>query len=306
MNTLSRRTTSAAFACLVVLVATPHFAGAQSTDYPDSGYSSGDTRDAVTDLFDLAMYAPAPMAGEALPGVPAQAIDLALAQSPTLSVSPAAGVPARFVAIDNHFDVHPDGSSTATSHIEMQLLSPQAVAALAQPALTYSDSLQDLQVRNAYTLKRDGTKLPVAPDAILIRQKAVPSPLFTDLKEKVILFPNVEPGDTLVYDSIVQSKATIPGQFYFGVFIPRGLEIDNETLSFAAPKSFPLSFDVYGVAVQKAAEGDELTYTIRYANRTPALELPQFLSNLDHGQRVFASSSGSFDAMAQAYAPLLS
>jgi transglutaminase-like putative cysteine protease len=305
MNTVSRRTTSATLACLFVLVATPHIAGAQSADYENSGYSDSDTPDALTELFDLTAIQSAPIAGDALPGVPTQAVALALAQSPATFVSPAAGVPARFVAIDNRFEVHADGSSTATSHIELQLLSPQAVAALAQPALTFSDSLQDLQVRNAYTLKRDGTKFPVAPDAILVRQKAVPSPMFTDLKEKVILFPNVEPGDTLVYESVVQTKAAIPGQFSFGTFIPRMLEIDNETIVFAAPKSLPLSFDAYGLAVQKSTEGDELTYTIHYANRTPALELPQFLSELDHGQRLFASSSGTFDAMAQAYAPLL-
>jgi transglutaminase-like putative cysteine protease len=308
MKTVLRRATNVMLACLFVLIVTPHLAGAQSLDYSSdypSDYANDDTPDVINDLFDTAMTESAPAAAEALPGVPAQAFDLALAQSPA-SVNPAAGVPARFLAIENHFDVHADESTTATSHIEMQLLSPQAVAALAQPALTYSDSLQSLEIKNAYTLKRDGTRLPVAPDAILVRQKAVPSPLFTDLKEKVILFPNVEPGDTLVYDSIVQSQPPIPGQFYFAAVIPRVVEIDNETLSFTVPNSRPLNFDTYGLAVQKSAEGDTLTYTIHYTNRMPVLELPQFLSDLDHGQRIFASSAGTFDVVAQAYAPMLS
>lgn len=301
MNTTLRRTTTVVLVCLFAVIATPHLAGAQSSDYSDD-----DTPDAVAELFDLAMIEPEPMAEDALPGVPAQVLDLALTQSPAAPPGPAAGVPARFLAVDNRFDVHADGSSTTTSHIELQLLSPEVVAALAQPALTYSDSLQDLQIKNAYTLKPDGTRLSVAPDAILVRQKAVPSPLFTDLKEKVILFPNVEPGDTLVYDSVLQSRATIPGQFYFGISVPRALEIDNETLTFTAPKSLPLSFDAYGLAVQKSVDGDRLIYSVRYANRTPVLELPQFLSDFDHGQRIFVSSAGTFDAMAQAYAPMLS
>ena len=166
--------------------------------------------------------------------------------------------------------------------------------------------MQDLQVTSAYTLKPDGTKLPVSPDAILVRQKAMPSPFFSDLKEKVILFPNVEPGDTLVYDSVIQSQARIPGQFYFGAHIPRAIEIDSDTITFVTPKSLPLTFDPYGFAVQKTAEGGNLVYTIRYVNRTPALELPQYLSDLDHGQRVFASSVGTFDALAAGYEPLIS
>ena len=298
MSVALKRAAKIVLACAFAVIASPHFAGAQSADFYED-----DTPDALNEIFDPATVQPLPASDNAMLGVPSQALDFAVTQSPASQSAPAAGVPARFLVVNNRFDVHPDGSSTTTSHVEIQLLSPQAVAALAQPALSYSDSLQDMQIRNAYTLKRDGTKLPVSPDAILVRQKAMPTPYFSDLKEKVILFPNVEPGDTLVYDSIVQSQARIPGQFYFGVSIPRILEIDDETITFATPKSRPLSFDTYGLTVQKSSDGDDLIYTIHYSNRTPVLELPQFLSDMDHGQRVFASSMGSFDAMAEGYAP---
>ena len=299
-----RRATYVALAVLFVLFAAPHIASAQATDDP-SDYSSADydsdgTPDAISELLDVAMVQPPT---EMLPGVPAAAM-IDLAQSPNASAA-APGVPARFLVVSNHFDIHADGSVTATSHIEMQLVSPQAVSILAQPAIAYSDSMQTLDIRSAYTLKRDGTRVPVAPDAILVRQKAVPSPLFTDMKEKVILFPNVEPGDTLVYDSVLQSRPPIPGQFYFGIHIPRVIEIDNETISFSTPRSLPLNFDTYGLAVQKGSDGDQLTYTVHYSNRTPTMEYPQFLSDLDQGQRLFASTAGNYDAMVQSYAPLV-
>src|SRR5208282_6368851 len=166
MSTVLRRATNVMLAGLFVLVATQNFAGAQSSDYPPD-YSDGDAPDAVAELFDVALAQPAP-AADAFLGIPSQA--LALAQSPTAALSPAAGTPARFLTINNHFAVQPDGGATIASHIEMQLLSTQAVNALAQPALTFSDSLQTLEIKSAYTLKRDGTKLPVAPDAILVRQ----------------------------------------------------------------------------------------------------------------------------------------
>jgi len=313
--------------CFAAVIAAPHFAGAQSSDYSGdysrdypgsiSGSYSGDysqdyaredsgddTQDSMSDAFASAAALSAPVANDVTLGVPSQAI--VLAQAPAGSSAPAEGVAVRFIALDNRFDVHADGSSTVTSHVELQLISPQAVAALAEPALSYSDSLQDLQIRNAYTLKKDGTRIPVAPEAILVRQKAMPTPLFSDLKEKVILFPNVEPGDTLVYDTVIQSQARIGGQFYFGSFIPRTIEVDNETITFSAPRSLPLSFESYGLAVQKAAEGDNLIYTIHYANRAPVFEQTQFLSEFDYGQRLFASSIGSFDAMAAGYAPMVS
>lgn len=300
MSGAPRRATKVLLACLFALIVMPRLAGAQDQDY-----SSDDTPDPLAQLADLSMAQQAPMAEDAALGVSAQALNFTLAQAPINATGPVAGVPVRFVKIDTRFDVHANGSSTTTSHIELQLLSAQAVSALAQPALPYSDSLQDLQVTNAYTLKKDGTKVPVTPDAILVRQKAMPTPYFSDLKEKVILFPNVEPGDTLVYDSVIQSQARVPGQFYYGAYIPRALEVDSDTITFVTPKSLPLNFDPYGFTVQKSAEGDSLVYTIHYANRAPVLEQPQFLSDLDHGQRLFASSVGSFDALAAGYAPLI-
>jgi transglutaminase-like putative cysteine protease len=288
-------------ACLALVL--PQFAGAQSSDYTGDDTSPDDDPVALAELFD-SPAAPA-MPADATLGMPAQLHDIAVAQSPTLSLAPATGVPARFVEVDNRFEVHADGSSTTISHVEIQLLSPQAVQALAQPALTYSDSLQTLEIRNAFTVKPDGTRLPVSPDAILVRQKAMPTPMFSDLKEKVILFPNVEPGDTLVYDSVIQSQAHVPGQFYFATSIPRAIEIDNETITFVTPKSLPLSFDSYGLSVQKSSEGDALTYRIRYTNRMPMPELPQFVSELDFGQRIFVSSAGSYGSIAAGYTAMV-
>ena len=296
MSTAVKR--ALALACFLALAATPYFAAAQE-DYADE-----DAPADLSEIFDGATTQSVPTVDEAMLGVPAQALEFAVTQAPTLAGT-AISVPARFLVVDNHFEVHADGTSTASSHIELQLLSPQAISALAQPALTFSDSMQDLQIRNAYTLKKDGTRLPVSPDAILVRQKTMPSPYFSDLKEKVILFPNVEPGDTLVYDSVLRSQPAIPGQFYFGASIPRAVEIDSDTITMTAPRSFPLAFDSYGLPVQKTAEGDNLVYTIRYSNRAPILELPQFLANTDHGLRVFASSAPTFDAMAAGYAPLI-
>ena len=53
-----------------------------------------------------------------------------------------------------------------------RIVSAQAVQALAQQPLDYSDSQDDLQIKNAYTLKRDGTRLDVSPGAIIVRQKS--------------------------------------------------------------------------------------------------------------------------------------
>ena len=223
------------------------------------------------------------------------------AQSPPPASQASPGVPARVVAINRRIDINPDGSSTITSHLELQIVTSQLIAQLAQPALDYSESLEDLQIKNAYTLKRDGTRIDVSPGGIITRQKTLPAPFFTDEKEKVILFPNVEAGDTIVYDVVMHSQAHIPGQFYFGLFVPRSIEVDDQTLTFVTSKEHPLTFEVYGLQVENGTEGDKLTYTIHYVNRVPVGEPQQFLSEYDQGLRIFATTTASYDALAAAY-----
>ncbi len=223
------------------------------------------------------------------------------AQSPSPASQASPGVPARVVSINRRIDINPDGSSTITSHLELQIVTSQLIAQLAQPALDYSESLEDLQIKNAYTLKRDGTRIDVSPGGIITRQKTLPAPFFTDEKEKVILFPNVEAGDTIVYDVVMHSQAHIPGQFYFGLFVPRSIEVDDQTLTFVTSKEHPLTFEVYGLQVENGTEGDRLTYTIHYVNRVPVGEPQQFLSEYDQGLRVFATTAASYDALAAAY-----
>src|SRR5262249_44138266 len=150
--------------------------------------------------------------------------------------TPAApGVPARFVAINHRFEVNADGSWQTTSHVELQLVTSQLVSMLSQRGLEYSESLQSLEIKNAYTLKRDGTRIPVAASSIVTRQKSMPEGYFTDEKEKVILYPNVEAGDTLVYDTVLKSRAPIPNTFYYATYIPQSAEVDDETITFVAP-----------------------------------------------------------------------
>src|SRR5579862_3301987 len=82
----------------------------------------------------------------------AGSVQPALAQFTPLPSDAKASEPARFQAMVIHLEVNPDGSSTIKSHIELKLLNGAAIGSLAEPAIDYSDSLQDLQIEGAYTL----------------------------------------------------------------------------------------------------------------------------------------------------------
>src|SRR6185369_16127578 len=94
--------------------------------------------------------------------------------------------------------VNKDGSFVNTSHVEIQLLTAAAASGAMQQRISYDGTLEDIEVVEAFTIKPGGQKVAVDPSAILSQQaQAAPNtltPIYTDQRQKVIVFPNVEAG----------------------------------------------------------------------------------------------------------------
>jgi hypothetical protein len=231
----------------------------------------------------------------------------AFAQDTSAPPSPAASSPpAKFKTVTRELVVDPDGSFTVTAHTELQVLNPAYVAALSQVSLNYIESMQSLDVKEAYTLKADGRKLPVAPSAIITQQAphAMTSPLFSDMKVKIIVFPGVEAGDTLVYTTVVHSKPQIPGQFTYDTVFPPSLAFDSAKTTVTVPASLPLAVDAQLLGVETKKSADTISYAASYANPAPMPDDNQPLSLFDRAPRLSLSSFKSYDDFAAAYAAL--
>ncbi len=214
------------------------------------------------------------------------------------------GPPARIRVLTREIVVQPDGSATITVHSEVQILKEAIISSLSQTPLSYVDSLQDLEIESAYTLKGDGKKLPVAPNAIMTQQapRTASLPFYTDLKQKIIVFPQVEVGDTLVFTAITRSRPIIPGQFVFDMVIPPALIIDRSYTTVAAPEAFPLNFDAKHLTVKTAKNAGTVTYTVNYSSSNAVPDDNQPISRFDRGPRFSVSSFKSFDDLANVYA----
>jgi transglutaminase-like putative cysteine protease len=222
------------------------------------------------------------------------------------NVSPPSNLPAKVLVQTRNIDVSADGSWIDTSHIEIQLLQQSAIGALSHPALTYSEQLQQADVAEAYTLKADKTKVPVAPDAIITQQSPMSarSPLLSDLKQKVIIFPNVEVGDTIVYTTITRTRPQFLGSFIYDLVIPPPLPVDDASFTITIPKSLAPNIEQRGIDVQKKVGNDEIVFTLKYANPTPSLRTPPMVSDFDLAPRASVSTFKDYNELAKAYAVL--
>ena len=89
--------------------------------------------------------------------------------------------------------VQPDGSYTTLFHVERLATNQSAAQKIAQQTVEYSESMETAEIEEALTRKVDGNVLKV--DRTQIFAQAPPGspqvPMFTDRKQKVIVFPDV-------------------------------------------------------------------------------------------------------------------
>jgi Domain of Unknown Function with PDB structure (DUF3857)/Transglutaminase-like superfamily len=220
------------------------------------------------------------------------------------SVSTPTAAPLKLHALTRAYTILPDGSYRETMHSEVQILNPALISQLAQFPLNYDDSVQTLQISSAYTLKPDGRKVPVAAGAIIDRTSPSSNVMLTSLKQKVIVFPDVAPGDLMVYDAVFDGKPGIPGQFTSDVLFPRSLVVDGESYSITAPKSLPLYFEAQQLTPQKSETGDAVTYSLSYSNAAAVPSDDNPLALFDYTPRLSFSTFKAYDTLVSAYAPM--
>ena len=92
--------------------------------------------------------------------------------------------------------VEPDGSYTSLFHVERLATNQSAAQKIAQRTVAYSESMETAEIVEAFTRKPDGKVVEV--DRTKIFAQAPPGspqvPMFTDRKQKVIVFPDVAPA----------------------------------------------------------------------------------------------------------------
>ncbi len=209
--------------------------------------------------------------------------------------------PSTKALMQRRIELAPDASYTSTTHAETQILQGKAIQSAGQPKYPFRDSLQTLEITEAYTLKKDGTKIPVAPGAIITQQLPGTAGGFSDLKEKVVIFPNLEVGDTTVITRKQISQPQIPHFFSYAGWFGDPNEVGTADFTFAVPKSLPVYFDTEDITVHKSSSGDNILYTVHYEEN----ELPpvsnDYTSPVDRLPRLFVSTSPNWDEFAKAY-----
>jgi hypothetical protein len=223
-----------------------------------------------------------------------------------LDLAEAAQSQITFNKVHADFHVLADGTYTEIDHVEAIAKTAAAARQAGQATFGYDELTTDnVEVTEAYTLKADGSKLPV--DASAIYTQAAPGgDTITSIKQKVMVFPQVTAGDTIVYTVKSHLKTpTFPGTFNALTVLSRTLSYNDWTGTISAPSSMPLRLDAHGMTVDEEERGNIIHYRWHYAAPNALAEDLSDISALDRNPRVFISSFASYDELGRTYAEMI-
>jgi transglutaminase-like putative cysteine protease len=199
--------------------------------------------------------------------------------------------------------VAPDGSYTSLFHVERLATNQSAAQKIAQQTVSYSESMETAEIVEAFTRKPDGKVLDV--DRTQIFAQAPPGspqlPMFTDRKQKVIVFPDVAPNDLVVFTIKQVHRPPFADQFFAGDVFPRGLAFEDARVSITLPKPMPTHFEALSVDHRVDEAGESVTHRFLYKRPQPPVAAPAALSPWDTDPQFTISTFADYASVATAY-----
>ena len=207
--------------------------------------------------------------------------------------------------LTDDLQVAADGNYVETKHIEVLASNDATAMQVGQAKIAYDSELSSIEVVEAHTLKADGTTIPVDATAIYDQQSASqPQPgMVSDLRVKMIVFPQFAAGDTAVFTIQEKSKEPLfPGQFTYGAVFPTTASFEDVRVTITAPASLPLKVETHEAQFDKRASDQNIVYRFHYATPNPPPEAVSTASPFDVLPRFFVSSFKDYADLGRAYA----
>ncbi|MFM0737187.1 DUF3857 domain-containing protein [Paraburkholderia xenovorans] len=204
------------------------------------------------------------------------------------------------------YDVNADGTFTQEDTVSVRIDTDQGVKALSQMPLTYSPSMQGIEILDAYTTTPAGKRIDVAADRILEQQSAASAaaPMFNDRKVKTVVFPAVEIGATLtLHMRLTQKVALFPGQFFAKEVFSDAEPIKSARVTVHAPAALKLHIDAVDLkgGLISADDAGRQTWQWSIKNTQAQRSEQNAPARSDRSPRVVITTFPDLDALGRAY-----
>jgi transglutaminase-like putative cysteine protease len=231
---------------------------------------------------------------------------------PAKAAKPAAAATAReepasfSMGFDKKITLHADRTAESLSTTRIKILGESALRTVGQQTISYVDGMQTVEIVEAYTEKADGRRIAVDPASIMTRDEAsgINAVYLRDAKVRIVIFPDLAVGDSIVLSTRSEIKAGVfPGQYFYNVVFPRQLPFADCTLQFIVPKDLTLNVAVLGQGIehQRVEEDGTVRHVIKYHASARLADEPGATSPLDRDARAFISTFKDYEELGRAF-----
>lgn len=211
----------------------------------------------------------------------------------------------KYVKYHADFEVNSDGTYVETGDLIVGVLTDEGVDSANQTDISYSESLEEAEILSAYTLKKDGRRIDV-PAANIQERAAVAGggPMYSDIKTRVIIFPDVAAGDRVGYSyRIIHKTALFPGHFYLTQAFAKFMAYDDVRISVSVPAgSLDLKIHAAGVEGGRVEDKDgRMRWVWTYKNNEVAIPEYGATDPIDNNPHIIVTSFKDYGTIAAAY-----
>lgn len=196
-----------------------------------------------------------------------------------------ADVFARSIKYHATYYVNEDLTHSVRYDLQTKVEEESAIQNLKSSQLSYSTSIEELVIHEAYNLKADGQQVKV-PETNYQQNvnsgKDSKGPVYSDRTSLTIVFPDVEVGDTLTYSYTIRtSEPMFPGHFSALDNFPTPYAYDDVKIVLNVPKGLKAKYRVRSLEEKIDSNDDRIIYTWIYANPSPKKEIREDFSVWD-------------------------
>jgi tetratricopeptide (TPR) repeat protein/transglutaminase-like putative cysteine protease len=176
-----------------------------------------------------------------------------------------------------------------------------------QQHVAYSAETEALEIVEAYTRKPDGRRIAVAPGSVYEQQAPGTQQvlMYTDQRQKVIIFPQVAAGDALIYTARIAQKAPlIAGHFWYGGVFNASAALAEVRETITVPKTMVLHVDTKELVYSTDKTANQVVHRWKYVAPPDASERKGSDFTLASTPHFFVSTFRDYSALGSAYANL--
>lgn len=223
-----------------------------------------------------------------------------------------AGDPASVPVVSRQFhttyDIAANGKSSVTFATISQIVHPSVLERMKSFSFSYSSSIQQGQIVEAFTEKPDGRRIVVPPNNYQTEVsdgRDGNKPMFSDRSRISVVFPDVAVGDSVgVTYRIDDKEPMFPGAFStVQSFSPYSVHQDTR-ITVRAAQGLNLRFEAHDLKEQPAAvQGDLTVREWRYQNPVPRKwdEADAGIWRLEEAPVLLVSTFADYESIAKAY-----